>query len=212
MKYLSAIPHTASTIPHTARRVIAVIVAASAAGLIIATAAFATASSGAASGAALASDTARVSSAAIPACQASQLGVWIALAQANGAAGSIYYPLNFTNVSEHTCTLHGFPGVSAIDRNGHQLGSPAGWDPRVAAHTVVLAPGATAHTVLQYSDVEVSTAPGCDPVSTAIVLRVYPPDQYAATIAAFDLEVCSHAGPVYMHVEPILPGVGTING
>jgi hypothetical protein len=28
----------------------------------------------------------------------------------------------------------------------------------------------------------------------------------------FDLQVCSHAGPVYMSVEPILPGVGTING
>ena len=35
---------------------------------------------------------------------------------------------------------------------------------------------------------------------------------YDATVAAFDLPVCSHAGPVYMSVEPILPGVGTING
>lgn len=205
MKYLS-------TIPHTARRVVAVIAAAAAAGLVIATAAFVTGSSGAASGAALASDTARVSSAAVPACQASQLGVWIALAQSNGAAGTIYYPLNFTNVSERTCFLHGFPGVSAISRSGHQLGSPAGWVTRTAAHTVVLAPGSTAHAILQYGDAEASTAPGCDPVNTAVVLRVYPPDQYDATVAAFDLEVCSHAGPVYMHVEPILPGAGTING
>jgi hypothetical protein len=205
MKYLS-------TLPHTARRVIATIAVASVAGLVITTAAFATSSSGAASGAALASDTARVSPAAVPACRASQLGVWIGLAQSNGAAGTIYYPLNFTNVSQHACSLHGFPGVSAIARNGHQLGSPAGWATRVAAHTVVVAPGATAHTILQYGDVEVSTAPGCDPVNTAVVLRVYPPNQYYATIAAFDLEVCSHAGPVYMRVEPILPGVGTING
>jgi hypothetical protein len=205
MKYLS-------TIPSAARRVIAVIAAVSVAGLIVTTAAFAASSPGAASGAALASATGRVSSAPVPACRASQLGVWIALAQSNGAAGSIYYPLNFTNVSGHSCSLHGFPGVSAIARNGRQLGSPAGWDPRVAARVVVLAPGATAHTVLRYSDVEVSTAPGCDPVNTAVVLRVYPPDQYDATIAAFDLQVCSHAGPVYMSVEPILPGVGTING
>jgi Protein of unknown function (DUF4232) len=205
MKYLS-------TLPHTARRVIATIAVASVAGLVITTAAFATGSSGAASGAALASDTARVSSAAVPACRASQLGVWIGLAQSNGAAGTIYYPLNFTNVSRHACSLHGFPGVSAIARNGHQLGSPAGWATRVAAHTVVVAPGATAHTILQYGDAEVSTAPGCDPVNTAVVLRVYPPNQYYATVAAFDLEVCSHAGPVYMRVEPILPGVGTING
>jgi hypothetical protein len=202
MKYLSATPSTA-------RRVIAVIAAVAAAGLI---AAFAASSPGAASGAALASDTARLSSAPVPACQASRLGVWIALAQSNGAAGTIYYPLNFTNVSGRTCSLHGFPGVSSIARNGHQLGSPAGWATKVAARTVVLAPGATAHTILQYRDAEVSTAPGCDPVNTAVVLRVYPPNQYDATIAAFDLQVCSRAGPVYMSVEPILPGVGTING
>ena len=202
MKYLSATPSTA-------RRVIAVIAAVAAAGLI---AAFAASSPGAASGAALASDTARLSSAPVPACQASRLGVWIALAQSNGAAGTIYYPLNFTNVSGRTCSLHGFPGVSAIARNGHQLGSPAGWATKVAARTVVLAPGATAHTILQYRDAEVSTAPGCDPVNTAVVLRVYPPGQYDATIAAFDLQVCSHAGPVYMSVEPIRPGAGTING
>jgi len=108
--------------------------------------------------------------------------------------------------------MRGFPGVSAIDRNGYQLGSPAGWSTRVAAHTVVLAPGATAHTILQYSDVEVTTAPGCHPVFTTFELRVYPPGQYGATHAAFGLEACSHAGPVYMRVEPILPGVGTING
>ena len=76
----------------------------------------------------------------------------------------------------------------------------------------MVAPGATAHTILQYGDVEVSTAPGCDPVNAAVTLRVYPPNQYYATIAAFDLEVCSHTGPVYLRVEPIRPGVGTING
>jgi hypothetical protein len=131
----------------------------------------------------------------------------------NGAAGTIYYPLNFTNVSGHTCSLHGFPGVSAIARNGHQLGSPAGWSARVAARTVVIAPGATAHTMLQYRDVEVSTAPGCDPVNDGRRAPGLPAGPaYNATIAAFDLQVCSHAGPVYMSVEPILPGVGTING
>jgi Protein of unknown function (DUF4232) len=205
MKYLSAIPSRA-------RRGVAVIASVAAAGLIVATAAFAASSPGAVSGAALASDTARLSSAPAPACRASQLGVWIALAQSNGAAGTIYYPLNFTNVSGRTCSLHGFPGVSAIARNGHQLGSPAGWATKAAARTVVLAPGTTAHTILQYRDAEVSTAPGCDPVNTAVVLRVYPPGQYDATIAAFDLQVCSHAGPVYMSVEPLLPGVGTVNG
>ena len=189
----------------TARRVAAVIAAASLTGLIAATTAFAAASSGTT----LAADTAPAS---VPACTAADLGAWVAVDQGNGAAGSIYYPLQFTNLSRHACAMRGFPGVSAIDRNGHQLGSPAGWSTMVAAHTVVLAPGATDHTMLQYSDAEVTTAPGCNPVFTTFELRVYPPGQYSATHAAFGLEACSHAGPVYMRVEPVLPGVGTING
>jgi hypothetical protein len=189
----------------TARRVAAVVAAASLTGLIAATTAFAAGSSGTT----LAADTAP---AAVPACTAADLGAWVAVDQGNGAAGSIYYPLQFTNLSRHACAMRGFPGVSAIDRNDHQLGSPAGWSTTVAARTVVLAPGATAHTILQYSDAEVTTAPGCHPVFTTFELRVYPPGQYSATHAAFGLEACSQAGPVYMRVEPILPGVGTING
>ena len=189
----------------TARRVAAVIAAASLTGLIAATTAFAAGSSGTR----LAADTAP---AAVAACTAADLGAWVAVDQGNGAAGSIYYPLQFTNLSRHACAMRGFPGVSAIDRNGHQLGSPAGWSTRVAAHTVVLAPGATAHTILEYSDVEVTTAPGCYPVFTTFELRVYPPGQYSATYAAFGLEACSHAGQDRLDAQVDRPGVGTING
>jgi hypothetical protein len=49
-------------------------------------------------------------------------------------------------------------------------------------------------------------------VNTTFELRVYPPDERGATFAFFDLEACSHAGPVYLSVGPIKPGVGTING
>jgi hypothetical protein len=188
-----------SSIPKTARRVTAVVAAASVAGLIATTAAFAASSSGA-------------SPAAVPACTAENLGVWVAVSQGNGAAGSLYLPLQFTNLSRHACAMRGFPGVSAVDRNNHQLGSPASWDHAVSARTVVLARGATAHTILRYSDVAVTTAPGCHPTFGTFELRVYPPGQRGATYAAFDLQACSHAGPIYLSVEPIQPGVGTING
>ena len=197
-----------TTIPKTARRAAAVIAAASVAGLIAASAAVAAGSSGAV----LTADTSRAAPAAVRACTASDLGAWVAVTQGNGAAGSIYYPLQFTNLSRHACAMRGFPGVSAVDRNGHQLGSPASWGKVIPARTVVLAPGATAHTILRWSDVAVSTAPGCHPTFTTFELRIYPPGQYRATYAAFDLEACSHAGPIYLGVEPVQPGVGTING
>src|SRR6266487_2939987 len=204
MKYLTMIPKTA-------RRTAAVIAAASAAGLIATSAAVAAGSSGS-SGAVLAADTSHAAPAAVRACTAEDLGVWVAVSQGNGAAGTIYLPLQFTNLSRHACAMRGFPGVSAVDRNGHQLGSPAGWDQVIPSRTVVLAPGATAHTILGYSDVAVSSAPGCHPTFGAFELRIYPPGQRGATYAAFDLQACSHAGPIYLGVEPVQPGVGTING
>ena len=197
MKYLTMIPKTA-------RRAAAVIAAVSAG--LIATSAAVTAGS---SGAALAADTSRAAPAAVRACTADDLGVWLAVAQLDGAAGSVYYPLQFTNLSRHVCAMRGFAGVSAVDRNLRQLGSPAGRAHVVPVRTVVLAPGRTAHAVLRYGDVTVSTAPGCHPTLRTFELRVYPPGQHHATYAAFDFEVCSHAGPVYMDIGPIQAGVGT---
>ena len=186
----------------TTRRVIAV-AAAAVAGLAISSAAYAATSSG----------TARTAPAAVPRCISFNLGVWVAVDQGSGAAGTIYYPLQFTNLSGHACYLYGFPGVSAVNRTGHQLGSAAAWSRRVAPHTVILAAGATAHTILAYHDVVVSTEAGCDPVYSAVNLRVYPPGEYTPTDAAFDFEVCSHPGPSYMTItEPIIPGPGTIYG
>jgi hypothetical protein len=204
MKYLL-------TIPKAARRATEVIAALVVAGLIVAVVAVAPGAS-ARSSAVLASDSARAAVVSIPECQAADLGVWFAVDQGNGTAGSAYYPLQFTNLSKHTCSLTGFPGVSAINSNGKQLGRSAFWSRVTPVRTVVLAPGATAHAELQYLDVAVQTAPGCRPLVTASELRVYPPSQRSATHAVFDLPVCSHARAVYMNVGPIVPSVGTIYG
>jgi hypothetical protein len=186
-----------------ARRVVAVTVAAIAA-LAVSTAAYAAASSPGA---------ARTPATAIPRCTTSDLRVRLAVDQANGTAGTFYYPLDFRNIGHHTCYLSGYPGVSALDRKGRQLGSPAGWGSRAGTRIVNVAPGATAHTELAYHDVAVTTESGCDPVNSAVDLRVYPPDQRSSTDAAFTLEACSHAGPVWMSIyEPIIPGAGTIYG
>jgi hypothetical protein len=189
------------------RRLIAVAAAATA-GLVISSAAYAATSSPAARAAT-----------AIPPCAAAlgqygSVSVWVAVDQGNGTAGTTYYPLEFTNTSGHACcSLFGYPGVSAIGRTGRQLGSPASWGSLSGARQVVLAPGATAHTILAYRDVRAYTPRVCDPVDTTVELRIYPPDQRLATYAAFDFEACSHAGVDYMGIiEPIQAGVGTIHG
>lgn len=36
------------------------------------------------------------------------------------AAGSLYYPVNFTNTSDAPCTLYGYPGMSFITAAGSE--------------------------------------------------------------------------------------------
>jgi Protein of unknown function (DUF4232) len=148
-----------------------------------------------------------------PACEGGLgLGVWVAVSQANGAAGTTYYPLEFTNTSMVTCELFGYPGVSAVNGSGQQLGSPAARGSSADDKAVILAPGATAHTILAYHQTAVSTEMGCDPVSTTAELRIYPPDQTLPTYAEFSLPACSGTGVIYLSLtEPIVAGVGTIN-
>lgn len=111
--------------------------------------------------------------AAVGPCASAQLSV--SLGQADGAAGTSYTPLIFTNTSGSTCTLNGHPGVSYVTGDtGQQVGAPAVREG--SGTTVLLRPGAQANSRL--SSVNVESTP-CDrqPVSG---FRIYPPDQTAA--------------------------------
>jgi len=135
------------------------------------------------------------------ACRTSGLKVQLG-SNGSGAAGSIYYPLTFTNVSGQTCTISGYPGVSAVSSSGSQLGSPAGRNPTNAVTTVTLASGHSATDMVQIAEVGNYTASVCQPV-TAAGLRVYPPNQTTSTTVAFTGNVCAKAGPVYLHVTAV---------
>lgn len=142
-----------------------------------------------------------------PKCTAADLGVWAAYDQQAGAAGTLVFPLEFTNVSRHTCTLYGFPGVSAIAPNGRQLGLPAAWDTVARPRIVRLVPGATAHAMLFYSNAVASTCPSS---TAAAQLRVYPPSQRQADHTLWSLPGCasSQSGAQYLRVRVIAAGIG----
>jgi len=147
--------------------------------------------------------------ATVPGCTAGALGVWVAVSQSNGAAGTIYYPLEFTNISSHTCSLRGYPGVSALAQNGSQLGNPAAWGgiASIPVRTVTLAPGQTGHSVLAYSDAAVGST-----TSTAYAarLRIYPPNQSQATYTFWSLKGITVKGMTYLRVSPAEAGIGLI--
>jgi hypothetical protein len=113
-----------------------------------------------------------------PRCATDGLVIWLDT-QASRAAGSTYYKLELTNLSGHACTLLGYPGVSAVDLNGHQLGSAASRNSAHPARLVTLASGATAVAVLQIVDAHNFPGATCRP-ATAAGPRVYPPGQIVA--------------------------------
>lgn len=138
--------------------------------------------------------------AARPSCATSGLVLWLSEPAGGGAAGSYYYDLDFTNLSGHTCVLAGYPGVSAVDLAGHQLGKAASRNPANKPVRVTLPSGATAVAILQLTDVGVFPRTSCRP-TTAAGLRVYPPNQRASKIVPFPFRACAASGAVFLHVE-----------
>jgi hypothetical protein len=131
-----------------------------------------------------------------------RLVVWLATNDGGAAAGSVFYNLNFTNLSGHPCTLAGYPGVSAVDLGRRPLGSAAGRNPHQPSRVVTLRPGDTASAVLQISQAANFPSGACHRV-TAAGLRVYPPDAFKSKIVPIPFPACSRTGPVYLHVERV---------
>lgn len=122
--------------------------------------------------------------AAVPECRTADLRASIGGQQ--GGAGSIFTTLVLRNVGHAACLVHGYPGVSLVDRHGHQIGRSAHW---VAAPAlpIILQPGQKASTVIRTLNPGVGTT-ACLPPSAA--LRVYPPDQRAALLVPVRLSEC----------------------
>jgi hypothetical protein len=141
----------------------------------------------------------------LPVCTADDLSVWVNYGAAQGAAGTWYYPLEFTNTSNHTCRTWGWPGVSATNGNGDQLGDSAQRLTLYAPHWVNIGAGETAHALFSYGAAEVSTS-GCKPANASMI-KVYPPNQFAADYGFFSLPACTvGGGHSYLRVAAIEPG------
>lgn len=148
----------------------------------------------AASLAATGSAAAPAAAASTPGCSTAGLVGWISYQQ--GAAGTFYYSLSFTNLSGHACTLRGHPGVSAVGLSNAQVGARASWgNPGNAKlRTVKLGNGATATAVLAITDVGDFPAKTCHQVMAA-GLRVYPPGQSASKVIPYPFGACSTRQP-----------------
>jgi len=160
-------------------------------------------------GAVWATSAASAAPAAIPVCSTANLGVWLNLSQGSVAAGTASYPLDFTNTGSRACTLRGYPGVSATNFSGGQLGRAAERNPIDKIRTVTIPAGGTAHAYLFWVEVLNFTPSACK-LGTASLLKVYPPSRKSADDAFFSLQVCKSTKPLfqYLYVSTVQPGVG----
>lgn len=154
-----------------------------------------------------------LSGAATPACTSAQLVIWINTT-GNGAAGSSYYNVNLTNLGPGSCTLEGYPGVSAVSLSNQQVGSAAGRDSATHAQLVTLTSAKsargletsttsnTATAILQITEVENFPTPICHQIAAA-GLRFFPPGDRSSKIIPFPVAACAKAGPEYLHVQAV---------
>jgi len=125
----------------------------------------------------------------------------ISLGPANGTAGTTFYPLKFVNTSKTSCTLTGYPGVSAVTSSGKQIGNSASRSGG-KFRTVTLAPGKQQSSSIGIVDTGNFSPSACAPV-TAAGLKIFPPNQSKSVTIKKKFSTCSSTSTTSLSVKPI---------
>jgi hypothetical protein len=135
-----------------------------------------------------------------PRCRITQTRV--TLGRGSGTAGTIVYPLRFTNVSHRNCSMWGWPKTWAESQDGKVIGnaSRALKGPRPF---LVLRPWQTVHADLGIID----AGNICRKPVTAVNLRVRAPQQVLSRVLRFSFQAC-HGHRTVMVVTPVHAGRG----
>jgi hypothetical protein len=126
-----------------------------------------------------------------------------------GAAGSVYQEIDFTNISNVSCTLYGYPGVAlAAGTPVAQVGASASRTAAQGASLVMLGPGQTASALLRIT-VAQNYPPGkCSPKATTY-LQIYPPNETTPIYLSYSSTGCASASVNLLTVGAVQPGAGT---
>lgn len=135
-------------------------------------------------------------------CATSNLVIWLPNGQGNGAAGSVFYKLRITNLGGASCTLKGFPQVSAVNLKGQSIGKPASKETGQKVATVKLAPGGSASFQLRVVEAGNFSPGDCHPTMAA-GLRVAPPGGGGSKAVPFPFETCAKPTQPVLSVGPV---------
>ncbi|MEU5837903.1 DUF4232 domain-containing protein [Streptomyces diacarni] len=119
-------------------------------------------------------------------------------------AGQENYSLVFTNKSDATCTVRGYPGLAFVNSAGEEVSI----DPNRTGgqvRTVTLAPGKSAWAPLSYSNPEMTDVPTVKPSAA----KVTPPDEHASLTAPWSGGEVTKSGTASVpKIGPLAPGTG----
>lgn len=128
---------------------------------------------------------------------------------AQGAAGSVYQVIDFTNISNATCTMYGYPGVSlAAGTPVAQVGAAASRSNVAAPSVVTLAPGQTANALLRITQALNYPSATCSPSATTY-LQIYPPGQTTPIYLAYRSTGCTSNSVNLLTVGVVQAGAGS---
>jgi hypothetical protein len=125
-------------------------------------------------------------------CSSAGLVIWAGEEFGGGAAGSVEYRIEFTNLSGKACTLSGYPSVSAVNLKGKRLGAAALVGPGTKLGPLTLAPGDSAVATLKIAEALNFPKNQCKPTMAA-GLRITVPGGSGAKIAPLAFETCAAA-------------------
>jgi Protein of unknown function (DUF4232) len=128
---------------------------------------------------------------------------------AQGAAGSVYQVIDFTNISNVTCTMYGYPGVSlAAGTPVTQVGMAASRSTAAGPSVVTLAPGQTANALLRITQALNYPSAKCSPAKSTY-LQIYPPNQTTPIYLAYSSTGCSSNSVNLLTIGVVQAGAGS---
>ena len=130
-------------------------------------------------------------------------------ADSEGAAGSTYTTLDFTNAGSTTCSLYGYPGVSlAAGDPVAQVGAAASRSTMDSPSVVHLAPGKTANALLRITQALNYPTGTCAPTKTTY-LQIYPPNETTPIYLAYSSTGCSSNSVNLLTIGVVQAGAGS---
>ena len=144
-----------------------------------------------------------------PGCATRDLKATVGVAQ--GAAGSVYQVIDFTNIGTASCSLYGYPGIALAGGSPvTQIGAAASRSPQAGPALVTLAPGAVANTLLRITQAQNYPTSKCSPMASTY-LQIYPPNQTTPIYLGYKSTGCSATGVNLLTVSVVQSGAGSGN-